>query len=119
MRSLLSMAEARPSTDTDPESGKMIDMIIRIVVVLPAPLGPMKPTRAPSGIDRSRPCTATLRPKVLRTRWSSMAAGTLCSWGWGGYAGAVTAWAVLSDWEEVASACMGGVQARRFYACGL
>jgi hypothetical protein len=43
MRSLASRAEARPSTDTVPESGNRIDMIMRMQVVFPAPLGPMTP----------------------------------------------------------------------------
>ena len=44
MRSLASRAERVPQDrDLARESGKRIDMIIRIVVVLPAPLGPMKP----------------------------------------------------------------------------
>jgi hypothetical protein len=41
-----------PETDKPPESGKMIDIIIRIVVVLPAPFGPMKPHSAAR--DRGR-----------------------------------------------------------------
>ena len=43
MRSFASSADACPSTDSSPESGNRIDMIIRIAVVLPAPLGPMTP----------------------------------------------------------------------------
>ena len=43
MRFLASSADVCPSIDTSPESGNRIAMIIRIVVVLPAPFGPMKP----------------------------------------------------------------------------
>ena len=43
MRSLASRAERRPSTVSSPESGKRIDMIMRMQVVFPAPLGPMTP----------------------------------------------------------------------------
>ncbi len=42
-------------------------MIMRIVVVLPAPLGPMNPYSPPSGTTRSKFRTATLEPKVLVT----------------------------------------------------
>ncbi len=48
-------------------------MIMRIVVVLPAPLGPMKPTSSPTGTLRSMPCTATFFPKVFRTALSEIA----------------------------------------------
>jgi hypothetical protein len=44
------MAEDLPRTRMVPASGKRIDMIIRIVVVLPAPLGPMKPMSEPLGM---------------------------------------------------------------------
>ena len=43
MRSFASSAEAWPRMEMSPASGKRIDMSIRMVVVLPAPLGPMKP----------------------------------------------------------------------------
>ena len=43
MRSFASSADACPRMETAPVSGKRIDMMIRIVVVFPAPLGPMKP----------------------------------------------------------------------------
>src|SRR5262245_57009258 len=49
-------------------------MIMRIDVVLPAPLGPMNPYRAPRGIVRSRPSTATCAPNVFLTPRSSIAA---------------------------------------------
>src|SRR6266852_5588463 len=73
MRFLASSADRSPSTDSSPESGKRIAMIIRMVVVLPAPLGPMKPYRAPRGIARSRPVTALVVPKVLFTLLRRMA----------------------------------------------
>jgi endonuclease/exonuclease/phosphatase (EEP) superfamily protein YafD len=40
MRSFASSADRSPSTEISPGSGNRIDMIIRMVVVLPAPLGP-------------------------------------------------------------------------------
>ena len=43
MRSLASIADLCPSTDSSPRSGSRIDRIIRMVVVLPAPFGPITP----------------------------------------------------------------------------
>ena len=48
-------------------------MIIRMQVVLPAPLGPITPQTAPRGTARLTLFTATLAPKVLRTSFSSIA----------------------------------------------
>src|SRR5436305_1505239 len=73
MRFFASSADACPSTDSVPESGNRIAMIIRIVVVLPAPLGPMKPYSAPRGIARSRSATAFVAPNVLLTLLSVIA----------------------------------------------
>src|SRR3954465_3792332 len=67
MRSLASSAEAWPSTDNVPASGKMIDIIMRIVVVLPAPFGPMNPYTAPRGTTRSRWSTALVAPNAFVT----------------------------------------------------
>src|SRR4051812_46588093 len=75
MRLFAASADAWPSTDSAPESGKRIAMIIRIVVVFPAPFGPMKPYNAPRGIARSRSMTALVVPKLLHTFWSRMASG--------------------------------------------
>src|SRR5688500_14266555 len=43
-------------------------------VVLPAPLGPMRPRMRPSSTRRSMPSTATLLPYALRRPWASMVA---------------------------------------------
>src|SRR5256885_2334399 len=75
MRLFASSAEACPSTDSAPESGNRIAMIIRIVVVFPAPFGPMKPYNAPRGMARSRLVTALTAPNVLHTLLSRMASG--------------------------------------------
>src|SRR5215211_4125733 len=40
---------------------------MRIVVDLPAPLGPSRPTHVPYGRSRSRPSTAVIAPKRLTT----------------------------------------------------
>lgn len=57
----------------------MIDMIIRIVVVFPAPFGPMKPTSSPLPTRRSIPSTATFDPKVFRTLLTVIASPTRSS----------------------------------------
>src|SRR5258705_11653632 len=49
----------------------------RMDVVLPAPLGPMKPYSPPRGIVRSRPATAVVSPNVLVTPRSVTAASAL------------------------------------------
>src|SRR5690348_14538175 len=46
---------------------------MRIVVDLPAPLGPSRPTQVPAGRSRSRPSTAVIGPKRLTTPRSRMA----------------------------------------------
>src|SRR3954463_2413022 len=51
---------------------------IRIVVDLPAPLGPSRPTHVPAGTSRSRPSTAVIAPKRFTTPRSRMA-GSLTS----------------------------------------
>ncbi len=48
-------------------------MIMRMVVVLPAPLGPMKPQSEPRGTSRSSSDTAVVAPKVLVTPRRRMA----------------------------------------------
>ena len=48
-------------------------MIIRNVVVLPEPFGPMNPYSDPFGTSRSRSSTATCVPKVFVTPWRAMA----------------------------------------------
>src|SRR4030095_10603591 len=75
MRSFASSAERPPRTDNSPESGNRIDMIMRMHVVLPAPLGPITPYSAPRGTTRSMASTATVVPKVFRTFLSSSAGG--------------------------------------------
>ena len=48
-------------------------MIIRMVVVFPAPLGPSSPKATPWGTRKERSSTAGKRPKILLTFWSSIA----------------------------------------------
>src|SRR5579864_3498530 len=53
---------SRPRTLTAPLVGAIRPIIIRIVVVLPEPLGPRKPKTLPRGTARSKPSTATCPP---------------------------------------------------------
>ena len=55
MRVWCSTPGALPKTVISPESGRMMSRIMRIVVVLPAPLGPRKPriSLGPTSNDRS------------------------------------------------------------------
>src|SRR6187399_3445186 len=46
---------------------------MRIVVDLPAPLGPSRPTQVPTGTSRSRPLTAVIGPYRLTAPRSRMA----------------------------------------------
>ena len=55
-------AARSPSTSSSPSSAIACAVSIRIVVDLPAPLGPSRPTHVPSGTSRSRPSTAVIGP---------------------------------------------------------
>ena len=46
----------------------ILDNVVKILmsVVLPAPLGPSKPTMVPRGISKDTPCNARTAPKDLR-----------------------------------------------------
>ena len=66
MRSFIESA-LLPSTSIVPESGEMIDMIMRIVVLFPAPLGPRNPQSDRSGISSETPFTACTAPKRFDT----------------------------------------------------
>ena len=55
-------AARRPSTSSSPSSAIAWAVSIFIVVLLPAPLGPSRPTHVPSGTSRSSPSTATTGP---------------------------------------------------------
>ncbi len=58
---------ARPSTSTTPASGSKMCRIIRNVVVLPDPFGPMNPYSDPRGTSRSRVVHRDVRPERLVT----------------------------------------------------
>ena len=66
-------AAGRPSTSISPSSAIACAVSSRIVVDLPAPLGPSRPTHVPSGTSRSRPSTAVIAPKRLTTPRRRMA----------------------------------------------
>ena len=52
-------------TEMRPESGTMMFMIMRMVVVLPAPLGPMSPKTTPSPMENETSSTAVWSPNRL------------------------------------------------------
>ena len=54
-----------PSTDRSPPVTGETQAIMRIVVVLPAPLGPRNPNTSPRCTSKSTPSTATYPPKRL------------------------------------------------------
>src|SRR5215831_10004582 len=62
-----------PRIRISPVSGAVMFMIIRIVVVLPAPLGPRSPNIAPRGTLRERSSTARNLPKAFETFDRTMA----------------------------------------------
>ena len=62
-----SEADESPRTSMLPLSGWMIRRIMRIVDVLPEPLGPINPYRDPAGTFNERLATAVCWPYVLVT----------------------------------------------------
>ena len=62
-----------PSSRTVPPSARSRPSSTRMVVDLPAPLGPRKPVMSPGATVRSRPSSALVRPKDLDRPWISTA----------------------------------------------
>src|SRR5215510_13742754 len=56
---------SRPHTDTPPEVGGMKPVIMRMVVDLPAPLGPRNPSTSPLPTSNETPSTASFGPNDL------------------------------------------------------
>jgi hypothetical protein len=56
---LVSLTMSRPCTEAEPSLGTLSPPSRRIIVVLPAPLGPSSPKISPLGISRSTWSTAT------------------------------------------------------------
>src|SRR5438094_4877688 len=54
-----------PHTVTPPELGGMKPVIMRMVVDLPAPFGPRKPSTSPLPTSKETPSTASFAPKDL------------------------------------------------------
>src|SRR6185295_12729731 len=54
---------SNPPTETEPSEGGMKPVAMRIVVDLPAPLGPRKPKTSPRSTVNEMPSTARLVPK--------------------------------------------------------
>ena len=66
-----SLAGSIPSTLSVPALSGLIHEIIRMVEVLPAPLGPRKPNDSPLAMLKSTPSTATKSPKRLTSPCAS------------------------------------------------
>jgi hypothetical protein len=62
---------SNPPTLTVPELGGIKPVIIRIVVDLPAPLGPRNPSTSPRSTENEMPSTARFVPKT-RARLSTL-----------------------------------------------
>src|SRR6266513_2762232 len=60
-----SLTTSKPATSAVPEVGSSIPVSILIVVLLPAPFGPSKPTNLPAGISILISFTATCGPNSL------------------------------------------------------
>src|ERR1017187_1142871 len=60
-----------PPTVTLPSVGGMKPVIMRIVVDLPAPFGPRKPSTSPRSTENETPSTARLAPKTF-TKFSTL-----------------------------------------------
>src|SRR6202041_161457 len=60
-----------PNKLTDPESGTVIPIIIRIELVFPDPFGPSSPNIVPGSMVSDRPSTATFVSYTLRIFSSS------------------------------------------------
>src|SRR6266850_3975522 len=56
---------SRPHTETAPALGGMNPVIMRMVVDLPAPLGPRNPSTSPLPTSKETPSTARFGPKDL------------------------------------------------------
>src|SRR4029079_3500164 len=71
MSSSRAVQGSRPSTLSSPSYG-VSPRIALSAAVLPAPLGPMRPTMWPSSTRRSTPSSAMVGPKALRRPRASM-----------------------------------------------
>src|SRR5436853_1848842 len=68
MRSCKAVFICLPNNSIRPESGAVMFTIMRIVVVLPAPFGPIRPKTRPGRTCKLRSLTAVNPPKRLVTR---------------------------------------------------
>jgi hypothetical protein len=53
---------SNPNTEMAPDVGRMKSSIVRIVVLLPAPLGPRKPNTSPAWTENVSSATPRLPP---------------------------------------------------------
>src|SRR5438128_987008 len=66
-----SAATSTPPTRTRPVEGRRYPVITRMVVVLPAPLGPSSPSTSPAPMSKLTSVMASTRPKRRLTPWTS------------------------------------------------
>src|SRR5437870_12281840 len=67
-----SFTQEKPSTKASPAVGRSSVARIRMLVVFPAPFGPMKPKTCPRPTSNDTSCTARVVPKKRYRRRSSM-----------------------------------------------
>src|SRR3954452_9282725 len=67
MRPWCSTPAGLPNTLIEPASGRMMSRIMRMVVVLPAPLGPRKPMISRGATSNDRSATTSVEPKRFQT----------------------------------------------------
>src|SRR6185312_13433631 len=79
MRFSTALVNGAPNIFTSPESGMVMPIIMRMVLVLPAPFGPSSPNMVPGAILNDRSSTAMNLSYALQTLFSS----TVCIWVWG------------------------------------
>src|SRR5215471_7508529 len=69
------LRESTPKTLAVPRVGSRMFMRTLIVVVLPAPLAPIKANALPSGTAKLRSCTASVRPNLFHSLLTSIIFG--------------------------------------------
>ena len=73
MRPWCSTPGGPPKTLISPRAGRTMSRIMRIVVVLPEPLGPRKPSTSPGRTSKERSATTSVSPKRFQTPRTSTA----------------------------------------------
>src|SRR6185295_8950257 len=109
----------RPKASMVPESGLVWPRHMRIVVVLPAPFGPMTPRHSPASIASDRSSTTVLSPNFLH-RWSMRKIGSGMGRQCAGTPGKTKGQLALTLFvETAAAACLFGLVGALFGRDGL